>query len=194
MSFIFCEMTRLSVQFCKQKRLEAAVKRLGLTFVCALLALSTASGSKQVHAQLGHHEWGQSGAWKILIDTSDGGGCYMENVLEDQTLVQLGIAPNRSGGFFAAYNANWTNIDDGHIGRLLFDFGATLFGGEYRGARHNGLPGGYAFFNNPEFAKEFGKRNEVSVTDESGGTLEFNLSGTMKAINSVRNCDAEQGQ
>lgn len=170
------------------------MKRLGLRFACALLLVSTVSVTKPLHAQLGHQEWGQSGAWKILIDTSGGGGCYMENVLEDQTLVQFGIAPDRNGGFFAAYNANWTHLDDGHVGRLLFDFGPSLFGGEYIGTRQHGLPGGYAFFNNPEFVKEFGKRNEVSVTDETGGTLDFKLTGTMKAINAVRNCDAEQAQ
>lgn len=116
----------------------------------------------------------------------------MESLLDDGTLVQFGIAPDRNGGFFAAYNANWTDIAEGQVGALLFDFGPTIFGGEFVGRVENGRPGGYAFFNNPEFVKEFGKRNAVSVKDQNAGTLDFKLTGTMKAINAVRNCDAEQ--
>ena len=158
-----------------------------LIAACAVFASSQA-----VQAQTPHKKWGDSGAWSILVDPEVGNGCYMENTLEDGTLVQVGILPDRDGGFFAAYNAAWTNIEEGAAGTVQFDFEKSLFGGDYVGATKGGLPGGYAYFNNPEFIKEFGKRNNVSISGNQGKALDFKLTGTMKAINAVRNCDAEQ--
>lgn len=139
-----------------------------------------------------HQKWGESGGWAIYIDPDVGNGCYMEKTLDDGTLVQVGILPDRDGGFFAAYNAAWTNIEDGATGTVQFDFGPSLFAGEYVAVFKNDIPGGYAFFNNPEFVKEFGKRNTVSIEGNKGNALDFKLTGTLKAINAVRNCDAEQ--
>lgn len=127
-----------------------------------------------------------------MIDPSVGNGCYMERSTEDDTLVQVGIVPNRDGGFFAAYNASWEAIEDGTTGTVYFDFGKALFGGEYIGATREGLVGGYAFFNNPEFIKEFGRRNEVVIEGDRGNAMNFKLTGTLKAIDALRNCDAEQ--
>jgi len=115
----------------------------------------------------------------------------MEKTFEDGTLVQVGYVPDRHGGFFAAYNPAWTNIENDAIGTLQFDFGKSLFGGKYVGIATAGRYGGYAFFNNPEFIKEFGRRNSVTIKGDKKHSLNFSLKGTSKAINAVRGCDAE---
>lgn len=162
---------------------------VGLVSSCAYGACAQTQQAKAAHTK-----WDDSGNWAIMIDPSVGNGCYMEHTLDDGTLVQVGIVPDRNGGFFAAYNAAWTNIEDGTAGTVEFDFGKSLFGGEYVGVVKADLRGGYAFFNNPEFIKEFGKRNEVSIKGDKGNALNFKLTGTLKAINAVRNCDAEQSR
>ena len=162
---------------------------IGLLAACAIFPDPHAA-----EAQTTHEQWGESGEWRILIDPLVDNGCYIERTMDDGTLVQVGYVPNRNGGFFAAYNAAWTGIEDGSSGTVQFDFERSLFGGEYVGVTRDGLPGGYAYFNNPEFIKEFGKRDGVSITGDKGNALEFKLTGTMKAINAMRNCDAEQSR
>lgn len=157
-----------------------------------VVAFASFSDPRMIKAQTAHEKWGQAGEWEILIDPDVGNGCYMQRTMEDGTLVQVGFVPDRNGGFFAAYNAAWTDIENGAAGTVQFDFEASLFGGDYVGSVVDGMPGGYAYFNNPEFIKEFGKRDAVSITGGKGNALDFRLTGTMKAINATRNCDAEQ--
>lgn len=160
---------------------------IGLVSACAVLA-----SAEPIQAQAKHKKWGDADAWAILINPDVGDGCYMEHTFDDGTLVQVGLIPDKNGGFFAAYNAAWSKLKDGTVGNVRFDFGKSLFGGEYVGATKDGLHGGYAFFDNPEFIKEFAKRNAVSVKGDAGNSLDLSLKGTTKAINAIRSCDAEQ--
>jgi len=160
---------------------------ISLASIAGVLASSPA-----IQAQGTHTKWGEIAPWVIMVDPEVGNGCYMENTFEDGTTVQVGFVPDRNGGFFAAYNAAWTNVEDGAIGTVEFDFEKSLFRGEYVGVAKDDKFGGYAFFNNPEFIKEFGKRNTVAIKGDKGNALDISLKGTTKAINAVRNCDAEQ--
>ncbi len=153
-------------------------KRLILTF-CALAGAACA-GSLQ--------DYGTSGEWAIKVDPGNGSGCLMERSFESGTLVQVGIVPDAAGAFFAAYNETWTHIVEGDTGNLLFDFGDTRFQGEVVGAMYDGVPGGYAFFNNPEFVSEFGKRLSVTLHGADGGTEKVDLTGSKRAIEAVKEC------
>lgn len=143
-------------------------------------------------AQEGMTPWGDAGAWQILIDPEVGNGCFMQRTFEDGTTVHVGAVPDRQGGFFAAMNPKWTEIAEGQEGVLVFDFGDAKFGGAALGIMRAGLPGGYAFFDNPAFVDEFGKRNSVQVAAKQGDPIEFDLKGSKKAIAAVRACQAEQ--
>lgn len=167
--------------------MRKSIAAVGAISACAVLA-----SVQTIQAQTTHKKWGDAGVWAILIDPEVGNGCYMENTFDDGTLVQVGFVPDRNGGFFAAYNSAWATIEDGVIGTVQFDFGNSLFGGDYVGVANADLFGGYAFFNNPEFINEFGKRNTVSIKGDRGTTLDISLKGTSRAINAVRSCHAEQ--
>ncbi|MCP4385863.1 MAG: hypothetical protein GY798_31375 [Hyphomicrobiales bacterium] len=136
--------------------------------------------------------WGSAGDWEILIDPAVGNGCLAQKAFEDGTVVQIGANPARKGGFLAAYNAAWTDIEEGATGSVTMEFPEAAFAGEVVGVMSNGLPGGYAFFDNPNFTDEFTRRTSVVVTGESGRSIEIDLGGTTKAVESVRTCQAEQ--
>ncbi len=144
-----------------------------------------------VHAA-GMEQWGESGDWAILIDPEKGNGCLAWRAFEDDMTVEIGAAPNQAGGFFAAYNPAWVQVEDGATGIVRFDFGDAQFEGEAVGVYKNGVPGGYAFFDNPAFVTEFGKRQSVTIIGESGAEVELDLSGSAKAIEAVLACQAEQ--
>ncbi|WP_133057643.1 hypothetical protein [Falsiruegeria litorea] len=136
--------------------------------------------------------WNTSGDWEILIDPEVGNGCFMQRTFQDGTTVQVGAVPDRQGGFFAALNSNWTEITEGQEGVLTFDFGDAKFAGDALGVIRGGIPGGYAFFDNPAFVDEFGKRSAVKVMGKGGQSIELNLKGSQKAVAAVRACQDEQ--
>ena len=138
--------------------------------------------------------WGEVSGWAILIDPSVGNGCLMERQFEDDTLVQFGTVPNRNGGFFAAYNPDWTDIEDGATGTIKFEFPKIRFTGEVVGVAKEGLYGGYAFFDNPNVTLEFGKNKNIIIIGELGRTINVSLTGTMKAIQAVKQCQSEQSE
>jgi len=137
-------------------------------------------------------QWGASGDWDIYIDPTVGNGCFMQRASEDGTVVQIGAEPDARGGFFAVLNAAWTDITADQEAVMTFDFGDAKFAGDAKGVIKDGLPGGYAFFDNPKFVDEFGKRLTVTVSGEDGRAVEISLAGSQKAIAAVRACQEEQ--
>jgi len=154
-------------------------------WLCLSLLLPSA-----VFAQT-HPEFATVGDWTVRTNPANGNGCYMEKTFDSGTLVQIGVVPDQQGAFFAAYNAAFDGVVEGAEGSVLFDFGDSRFQGAAKGAFHNGLPGGYAFFDNPEFAKEFGKRTKVLVQGGAGREEEIDLTGSMKGLRSVQACRDE---
>lgn len=136
--------------------------------------------------------WRSVGDWSVFVATPAADGCFTETELYGGTLVQIGTVSTLSGGFFAAYNAQWSDVEIGATGTLKFDFGDALFAGDVVGKTSSGLPGGYAFFDNPNFVTEFAKRLSVTITGPKGKTVEINLKGSKKAIEAVLACNAEQ--
>lgn len=137
--------------------------------------------------------WGQSGDWTILVDPEVGNGCFMIRTYEDGTLILIGTVPDRLGGFLAAHNPNWTDIEEGVEGVLSIDFGEALFEGAVVGKFYNDIPGGYAFFDNPNFVHEFRKRNSVIlIGKKSGHQVNIDLKGSNSGINAVLACQEQQ--
>lgn len=163
------------------------VRHLATIIICAV-SVGTPALAKDVLT------WGEAGGWAILVDPAAGNGCMMEKHFENGTLVHIGAVPNRRGGFFAAYNPEWTDIEDGAIGTVKFDFPDVRFSGEVVGVAKDGLFGGYAFFDNPNVPMEFAARNKMTIFGQSGRVVELKLTGTMKAIKAVKACQAEQSE
>ncbi|PYG25502.1 hypothetical protein C8N36_1314 [Pelagimonas varians] len=153
-----------------------------LLFIFSASALSAQS----------YEQWGEAGDWKILVNVDEGNGCLAQKTFEDGTLVQMGAEPLRAGGFFAAYNAAWVNIEDGAEGTVNFDFGDARFAGDAMGKFMEDTPGGYAFFDNPAFLDEFVKRKNVVISGDGGNEVTIDLSGTTKAVAALRACQKEQ--
>lgn len=137
-------------------------------------------------------EYGTAGDWGILVDPAAGPGCLMQRMYDSGTLVQIGALPLRDGAFLAAYNAEWTQISEGEEGVVTLDFGDALFEGEVVGDIENDLPGGLAFFDNPDFVSEFAKRNTLKLSTKGGKGVEVDLRGSSNALNAVRACQDKQ--
>jgi len=111
--------------------------------------------------------------------------------MADESTVEIGFDPGGGGGYFAIYNPAWTHIKEGQKSTVTFDFKQEKFAGDAFGRYWDGIPGGYAFFNNPAFAEAFARRNTVKVSGSNGRSFEMDLNGTARAVAAVRECQAE---
>lgn len=136
--------------------------------------------------------WRDLGQWRILVDKRDASKCFASRTVEDGTEIQIGAEPTLDGGYFAVYNAAWTHVEEGMQSEIEFDFGTSRFGGEVVGKIENGVPGGYAFFNNPEFVQDFARKQTVTIKGKSGTEFELDLTGTSRAIRAVLACQDDQ--
>lgn len=163
---------------------------LNFTWILALsiFALSLSAQAESVT------DWGDVGRWKIRVDEDAGNGCFMETTVEDGTMIRFGYVPNRNGGFFAIYNSAWTDIVAGEKAKVTLEFDAKQFTGDAENDARGGMPGGYAFFNNPNVRDEFSRSRTMIIFDENGHRIEVDLSGTSKAVQSVEACQKKQAE
>ncbi len=136
--------------------------------------------------------WTTEGDWDIYVTDTDAADCFAARQFDDGTLVQIGTANAQNGWFFAAYNAGWTHLEMETDGDVAFEFYDVIFAGRAEIRRWNGVPGGYVFFNNPEFLDAFGRQMSLRIGGPEGRGIEISLSGTKRAVTAVENCrDAE---
>lgn len=157
--------------------------------VAMILALGLASGALADNTV---ENWAQSGDWAVLVDRSNGNGCLMRKDFETGIRVEFGFAPDRSGGFFAAYSKDWDTItpDTTRIVRFITD--EAKFKGDVDMVTKEGWFGGWAFFNNPNLVVELAQGQSLTVIGPEDGTFEIDLTGTARAIAEVKKC--QEGQ
>ena len=136
--------------------------------------------------------WGNAGGWDILIESGTRKACYATRTLDDGSTVFIGFDSGTTGGYFAVYNPDWTHIEEDQQGLVEFDFVKEKFAGEAVGKFRDGVPGGYAYFNNPAFADAFARYETVKITGSKGATFSMALTGTHKAVTAVQTCQAAQ--
>jgi hypothetical protein len=154
----------------------------------ALATIVLASTALAAEAEI----WRKAGDWTIMFNSADESGCYASRTMEDGSEVQIGAEPSVQSGYFAIYNPEWTHIQDDAVGFVEFDFGNSRFGGDAVGRIKNGVPGGYALFDNPAFLEAFAKGQTVKVSGRSGAVFNMDLTGTSKAVKEVLACQAAQ--
>ena len=134
------------------------------------------------------------GDWTVQINEANSNACYASRMMEDGSEVQIGAEPELQSGYFAIYNPKWTHIKEDSVGSVEFHFGNARFGGDSVGRIRDGVPGGYALFDNPAFLDAFVKGQNVEVTGSGGAVYDMDLTGTSKAVKAVLECQAAQNK
>ena len=160
------------------------------THVCTLLI--SLGSSQAVLASEPPEEWGKSGDWSVLVDETVGNGCFIQKDFDDGIRIRLGYVPDREGGFFTALSQEWQELETGETGIAKFISERDKFAGEIEFVEEEGWYGGWAFFNNPEFATELAQRRSITVIGPNDGTIEVDLAGSAKAISEAARCQSEQ--
>lgn len=136
--------------------------------------------------------WDTIGEWTIRVKSEGSNRCFASRLMDNGSEVQIGSEPTLNGGYFAIYNPKWTGIEEGEEGFVEFDFGTSRFGGEAVGRIEDGVPGGYAFFDNPAFVQDFARKLSVKIIGRNGSGFDMDLTGTSRAIRAVLACQDDQ--
>lgn len=162
----------------------------GLTSAAALsAALTVALAPAAVQAQ---EAWKTVGDWSIVVEEESGNGCLMQKTFDDGILLQFGLLPERDGGFFAAYNQDWTFIEEGVEAPVKFHFDGIEFNGESEGYISGPWYGGFVFTNNVALVYEFAKKTEMTVTAGDNAPVTLSLDGTLNGVEELIACQAAQ--
>ncbi|QEW20012.1 hypothetical protein LA6_002205 [Marinibacterium anthonyi] len=158
-----------------------------MTAAAALLAVVATTASAQ-----DMEAWKTVGDWNITIDANAGNGCVMSKEYDNGILLQFGLLPLRDGGFFAAYNKDWTFIEEGKDAPVSFLFEGIEFTGGSEGYITGPWYGGFAFTNNPALVYEFAKKKQMTVTAGDNPPVTLSLDGTLAATEELVACQNAQ--
>lgn len=138
--------------------------------------------------------YGSVEGWNIFVDTAKK-SCLIEAVDAAENVVQMGLTKDRGVAYIGVFTKAETGIKKGDAGAIAILLGEKLFVGEATGMRGNitkGYSGGYVLTDDPAVVEAVAKEHEMIVFPEKAYTFAVNLTGTYKAIEMARECNAKQ--
>lgn len=122
----------------------------------------------------------------------------MEQV-QDPLVVQLGTEAAMLGegegerfGFLAIYTRNEDAvIEQGEVWPVIIEIDGVAFGGDAVGVVREEVRGGYVISNSSNFGDSIANGQTMRVMTPAGAEVDVDLTGTKKAMEAVRACQAE---
>lgn len=164
------------------KKTFAALAMVGTTFA-ATIALAQE-----------FQPYGSVEGWNVFVDTAKK-SCLIESVDAAENVVQMGLTKDRGVAYIGVFTKAETGIKKGEAEPIAILLGEKLFIGEATGMRGNitkGYSGGYVLTDDPSVVEAVAKEYEMIVFPEKAYTFAVNLTGTYKAIEMARECNAKQ--
>lgn len=152
-----------------------------------LLAATTATAD-------GYLKYGEVEGWKVFIDQGKK-SCLIEKVDALENVVQMGLTKDRGIGYLGVFTKAKTDIKAGRTAEIAIMVGENIYLGQATGMRGNitqGYSGGYVISNDPQFADDLARQYTAMVFPEKEYAFEIDLTGTMKAMEMARQCNADQ--
>lgn len=138
--------------------------------------------------------YGEVEGWKVFID-QDKKSCLIEAVDDDENVVQMGLTEDRGVGYVGVFTKAKTDIKAGETEGVAILLGDNIYVGEATGMKGNitkGYSGGYVLSDDPQFAEDIAKKHVMVVFPEKEFAFTVDLTGTYKAMEMARKCNAEQ--
>ena len=137
---------------------------------------------------------GISGAPNVFVDT-DKNSCLIEKQDDAGNVVQMGLTKDRSVAYVGVFSKNATGINPGDKQAVAILLGENLYVGEatmMRGNITKGYAGGYVLTDDPQVVTDIEQQYEMVVFPEKEYGFIVDLTGTKKAIEMARECNAKQ--
>jgi hypothetical protein len=139
-------------------------------------------------------KFGEVDGWKVFID-STAKHCLIEKVDAEENVVQMGLTDVEGVRYVGVFTKGETGLKDGQKEAVAILMGDNLYLGEATGKRGSitkGYSGGYVLSDDPAFVTDVMDQKEMIVFPEKEYGFVVDLTGTKKAIEMARACNAEQ--
>ncbi len=164
------------------------MSKLKMITIGATIAAFTATA-----ATAGNFEnYGEVEGWNVFKDIEKK-SCLIEKSDDVGNVVQMGLLADRSIGYLGVFTKGEVKLKAGDKKAVAVLLGDNLYFGEARGMRGNeteGLNGGYILTDSPEFVEDIAKQYTMTVFPEEAYAFVMDLTGTYKAIEMARKCNA----
>ena len=159
---------------------------IGLAAATVMIANVAAAATFQVY--------GKVEGWNVFADLEKK-SCVIERSDDAGNVVQMGLTKDRSVGYLGVFTTAETDIKKNDKNAVAILIGENIYYGEATGMRGNiteGYSGGYVLSDNPQFVEDIAQQYEMIVFPDKKYTFIVDLTGTKKAIEMGRKCNAEQ--
>ncbi|WP_261195578.1 hypothetical protein [Pseudoruegeria sp. SHC-113] len=139
-------------------------------------------------------KFGEVEGWKVFAD-AEKKSCLMERVDAAENVIQMGLTEDRGVGYVGVFTKAETNIKKGDEEAVAILIGGNIYLGEATGMRGNiteGYSGGYVLSDDPQFATDIAQQYEMIVFPETEFAFVVDLTGTKKAMEMTKECNAAQ--
>lgn len=154
----------------------------------ALVAAITATGAIAEDFM----KFGEVEGWKVFVDVEKK-SCLIEKIDGVGNVVQMGLTEDRGVGYVGIFTLAETDIKKDDKEAVAIGIGDNLYIGESTGMRGNitkGYTGGYVLSDDPQFVTDIAQQYTMIVFPEKEWVFEVDLTGTKKAIEMARECNA----
>ena len=162
--------------------------KTALTTVAALGLMASAAAANTFL------KYGEVEGWKVFVD-QDKKSCLVESVDDAGNVVQMGLTKDRGVGYVGIFTLADMGIDPGDKEAVMILIGENLYVGEatlMRGNITKGYSGGYILSDDPQFANDLAQQYSMLVFPDSDFAFSVDLTGTKKAMEMGRECNAVQ--
>jgi hypothetical protein len=137
-------------------------------------------------------KYGDVEGWKVFVDTEKK-SCLIEKIDDVGNVVQMGLTADRGVGYVGIFTLADTDIKKDDKQGVAIAIGDNLYIGQVTGMRGNitkGYSGGYVLSDDPQFVTDIAQQYEMVVFPEQEWAFVVDLTGTKKAIELARECNA----
>lgn len=138
--------------------------------------------------------YGAIGGWSVHADTEKK-SCMVEAKDDFDNQVQMGLTRDRGVAYIGVFTKAKTVIQRGSKSALAVLIGDNIYMGEATGLRGDikrGYSGGYVLTDDPQVFDDIANAYTMTVFPEKEYAFIVDLSGTKKALELARKCNAEQ--
>jgi hypothetical protein len=138
--------------------------------------------------------YGAIEGWNVYVDTEKK-SCMVEAKDDFDNVVQMGLTRDRGVAYIGVFTKAKTDIQRGSKSAVAVLIGDNIYVGEATGMRGNitkGYSGGYVLTDDPKVFDDIANAYTMTVFPEKEYAFIVDLSGTKKALELARKCNAEQ--
>jgi hypothetical protein len=163
---------------------------LKTTTVAALLTIASTGLAQADTFTL----YGEVEGWKVFADETKK-SCLIEAKDSAENVVQMGLTADRGVGYLGVFVKGETDFKNGDTEAVAILIGENLYVGEataMKGNLSNEYSGGYILSDDPQFVTDIAQQYVMTVFPEKDYGFSIDLTGTKKAIELARECNAKQ--